>query len=167
MRLVTHPSPNHSARVTRCVAVCLHWTGGSYASALDWCQRREAKVSYHQIIAPNGEAAVLVDPERSAWAVGVSRAPDPFRGQAGNSMTYNLALAGGPPRAPTAEAITTLVQRIREVFAYYDWPRTDRYRITGHNEWAWPRGRKVDPVGSPSSPWLDLDAIRTAVGGLR
>lgn len=166
MSVLTHPSPHHSRRMASVVAVCVHWTGGSYASALDWCQRQVSKVSYHEIISPAGQVATLVAPERSAWSVGKSRAPEPFRGASGNSMTYNIALAGAPPVPPTAAARWVLVERIRAAFAHFGWPTTDRHRITGHHEWAWPRGRKADPVGDPAAPWLDLEAIRDAVAGV-
>lgn len=165
--MLTHASPNHSRRAVPCVAVCVHWTGGSYASAIDWCTRPAAKVSYHEIISPAGQVARLVAPDRASWSVGTSRAPLPWTGTAGNAMTYNIALAGAPPVPATAAAKFVLVERIREAFRHFGWPVTDGHRVTGHHDWAWPRGRKVDPVGDdPTAPWLDLVAIRRAVAGI-
>lgn len=161
MTTLSHPTVNHSARRgASVVAVCVHWTGGTYASAVDWCRRREASVSYHEIIAPDGTLATLVAPERSAWAVGKSRAPAPWEGASGNAMTYNIALAGGPRTPPTEAQRLVLLQRIVLAFATFGWSLKDSYRITGHHQWAWPRGRKVDPVGSG---WLDLNALRAQV----
>lgn len=168
MRPLTHPSPNHSARQTEPVAVCLHWTGGAFAGSLDWCMRRASKVSYHELVDRDGTVALLVPPDRAAWAVGRSLAPPPWQMHqyrtSGNSLTYNIALAGSPPQAPTAAQIMTVVGRCVAAFVHFGWPLTDRHRITGHIDWAMPRGRKVDPVGDARAPWLDLDAIRTAVG---
>jgi N-acetyl-anhydromuramyl-L-alanine amidase AmpD len=163
MRLLAHPSPHHSRRTVPCVAVCLHWTGGSFGSAVAWCQEPQSRVSYHEVIATNGAVAHLVDADRAAWAVGKSRAPEPFTGTAGNSMTYNIALAGAPPERPTAAQIASVIARCQAAFKAFGWPLTDRHRVTGHSDWAWPRGRKVDPVGDPTAPWLDLEAIRTAL----
>ncbi len=167
MLTLTHPSPNHSARryagkpVTP-VAVCLHWTGGTYKSAVDWCTRDESDVSYAKIVGPNGEVSTLVAPDRSSWSVGKSQAPAPWKGSHGNAMTYNIALAGGPPTKPTTAQVDATVQCIKETFAHFGWPLRDVFRITGHHEWAMPRGRKVDPVGSG---WLDLEEIRRRVRG--
>jgi N-acetyl-anhydromuramyl-L-alanine amidase AmpD len=168
MLALTHPTPNRSKRIAEPVAVCVHWTGGPFFSAVDWCMRRSAAVSYHEIIDRNGDIAVLVPPEFAAWSVGKSQAPEPWQRHphmtAGNALTYNIALSGGPPILPTATQIHTLIDRIVDTFAHFGWDHQDRYRITGHDAWAWPRGRKSDPTGNPKAPWLDLDAIRTAVG---
>jgi len=161
---LTHPSPNSSRRVAPCVAVCLHWTGGTYTSALNWCQRVESQVSYHEIIGPRGELATLVSPERAAWAVGRSVAPPPWHGQTtGNAMTYNIALSGAPPTKPTADQLQRLTERLVAAFGHFGWSLKDGWRITGHHQWAWPRGRKADPQGDARDPWLDLDAVRAAV----
>jgi N-acetyl-anhydromuramyl-L-alanine amidase AmpD len=162
--LLTHPSPNTSRRAVPCVAVCLHWTGGSYLSAVDWCQRAASKVSYHEIIGPQGELALLVPPDRAAWSVGRSIAPPPWQGAtSGNSMTYNIALSGAPPVKPTGDQLRVLTERIVVAFAHFGWSLKDGFRITGHHQWAWPRGRKVDPQGSATDPWLDLTALRASV----
>lgn len=163
MRLLTHPSPNHSRRVSPVVAVCLHWSGGSFASTVDWCTRPESQVSYHEAIARDGQVAHLVAVDRAAWSVGRSRPPAPWSDITGNSSTYNIALAGGPSVPPTAAQLYAVIVRTQAVFRHFGWPLTDRFRVTGHHEWAWPRGRKTDPVGHPDAPWLDLDAIRTAL----
>lgn len=156
--MLTNPSPNESRRVRPCVAVCLHWTGGSYASALDWCQRPEAKVSYHEIISPTGEVATLVDPDRSAWAVGKGKAPAPWQGTACNSMTYNIALAGAPPKPVTPAQWDTLMEQIRLAFRRFKWPLADTHRVTGHADWA--PGRKPDPWGNG---WLKVHEVREAL----
>jgi len=130
--------------------------------------RRQSKVSYHELIARDGEVALLVAPDRAAWAVGRSMAPAPWTSHpqktSGNSLTYNIALAGCPPVAPTAAQIMATVARCAAAFRHFGWLLTDRHRITGHIDWARPVFRKVDPVGDPNAPWLDLEAIRTAVG---
>jgi N-acetyl-anhydromuramyl-L-alanine amidase AmpD len=158
--MLTHPTPNESRRTRPCVSVCIHWTGGSYAGALAWCQNPEAKVSYHEIIGPNGEVATLVDPSRSAWAVGKGEAPAPWTGTACNSMTYNIALAGAPPKPVTTAQKQALTERIRAAFAVFKWPLTDTHRVTGHADWARPIGRKTDPWGQG---WLNVHEVRASL----
>lgn len=172
---LTHSSPNHSPRVVLCVAVCLHWTGGSYASAVDWCQRPESKVSYHEIIGRRGELATLVAHGRAAWSVGRSLAPAPWKGSSGNSMTYNIALAGTPPMPPTEQQVARAIERVREAFIFFGWPLSDAHRVTGHDGWAFPAGRKDDPEGrafraheikngrADPGPWLDLELVRARI----
>jgi len=160
---LTHPSPNHSPRAHRVEALCVHWTGGSYASALDWICRRESQVSYHAVIAPRGELATCAPWDRAAWSVGVSKQPDDLRftfGTKGNSATENIALAGGPPTPPTPAQVQMLVRVLRSRMIAHQWPLTDGWRIVGHADLAMPRGRKTDPTGRG---WLDLDAVRREV----
>lgn len=169
---LTHPSPNHSARRGPVEAVCVHWTGGTYASAVDWVCRPESVVSYHAIIGPTGDVAYCVPWDRAAWAVGASRQPDDARftfGARGNGATDNIALAGGPKTPPTAQQITMLLRQIRARFVARGWPMTDTWRILGHVDVAvYPaghpkagqRGRKPDPTGQG---WLNLDTIRQEI----
>lgn len=164
---ITHPSPNHSKRFKAVEAIVAHWTGGTYASAVDWCQRDESDVSYHEIIGPKGELAVLVAPDRGAWAVGCSKAPPRFHfGTSGNSGTYSIALAGGPPTPPTDAQRSVLLERLQWAFAYFGFNPTDTYRIISHTDVAvFPKGhpragqygRKPDPEGQH---WLPLAPIR-------
>jgi N-acetylmuramoyl-L-alanine amidase len=168
---LTNASPNHSGRGRRAVEmICVHWTGGSYESALDWICRDESDVSYHELIGPAGQLALSVAPERAAWSVGTSRAPAPFTcGGACNSASYNIALAGGPPTPPTEAARAVLVERIARAFQYFAFPPADVWRIVGHSALAvYPKGhpkagqygRKVDCEGSA---WLPLPPVRVAV----
>lgn len=159
---LTHPSPNHSRRMRAVEMVVVHWTGGSYASAVDWCQRAESQVSYHAIIAPTGETATLVPWDRSAWSVGKSKARDKrfTWGTSGNSASDNIALAGGPPTKPTKAALTALAQLVRARFAARGWPTSETWRIVGHADVCVPVGRKTDPEGQG---WMSLDSLRAAV----
>lgn len=141
----------------------MHWTGGSFESAVDWIRRPESKVSYHAVIAPNGDIATCVPWERAAWSVGVSRQPDDLRFTfmtRGNGATENIALAGGPPTPPTPAQVQMLVRLLRARMVAHNWPEKEGWRIVAHADLAMPRGRKVDPTGSG---WLDLEQVRRAV----
>lgn len=154
MNKLTHPSPNYSRRVRDVVSVCLHWTGGTYKSAVDWCTRDEAKVSYHAIVGRDGEVAILVKPDFTAWSVGPSKAPPPWEGTAGNSMTYNIGLAGGPSVPPTEAQKLATARLVASANKYFG---LSAESLTDHAMWAWPRGRKSDASGQG---WLSLGEIR-------
>ena len=162
-------SPNHTARAAgvRVETLGVHWSGGGFAGTLDWIGRREWKgeriyASYHALFGARGQVAYPVALERAAYSVGRSRADDPRFGwtTAGNSASENVALAGGPPAPPTAVQRAHLIAWLTARMRAHGWGADDAWRIRGHHQLAWPRGRKPDPVGSG---WLDLDAVRRAV----
>lgn len=171
-------SPNRSSRsyagkvvpVTCCI---VHWTGGTYESAIDWCLREESDVSYHVVISPKGERRQLVPWDRAAWAAGWSKSPDvrmPFNHpNSGNRASDNIGLAGGPPTPPTPAAIAALVLELVARFKARGWKADEVWRILGHDEVAvFPPaharagelGRKPDPQGQG---WLPLPPIRLEV----
>jgi len=181
---LNRPSPNRSHRLARVGLVVLHWTGGTFGSAVNWCCDPRSEVSYNDIVAPDGRVARLVPyVDYAAWAVGFAAVPPgaPYTFHRANHESVNLALAGGPPIPPTAAAVTTLVERIVAVFRL---PGTDLspdelWRIIGHEDVAvyGPEhkragqfGRKDDPTGRQfiaaghlQAPWLDIPAIRARV----
>lgn len=176
---LTHPSPNHTARAQGIKVECyiVHWTGGTYASAVDWCCRDESNVSYQLIIGPKpGQIAYLVPWDRACQAVGTSRAPRGFTfGRSGNSASDNIALAGGPPTGPTEFQRETLVSVLAERMQARGHASHEVHRILGHDQvavfpaldekgrphpFAGKLGRKTDPQGKG---WLPLDPIRAAV----
>lgn len=162
-------SPNHTARAPGVALETfgVHWTGGSFAATLDWIARREYQgkpiyASYHMLIGPAGEIAYPVDWARASYSLGVSRAHDArcTWTRAGNSASENIALAGAPPRKPPALQVTLLVEALVARLRAHGFGAADVWRIAGHDEVAWPRGRKPDPQGKA---WLPLSPVRDAV----
>lgn len=155
-------SPNKSRRRDTVKLLCVHWSGGSYASAVDWCLRDESDVSYHFLIGrERGEARLLVPWEYAAWSVGVSAPCDdraPFT--SGNHASENIALSGGPPTPASswqrAELVRILVERMRA----HGWGPSDVWRIVDHAALAMPRGRKPDVS---AAGWIQMDALRDAI----
>lgn len=172
--LTVKSSPNRARRIELVAFVCVHWTGGDFASAVDWCTRPESQVSYHEIIAKNGDTVQLVPFSASAWANGVCKNPDQARHPwaHANSASDNIALAGGPPIAPTDAQRAQLVKRIAERFRVREWGADETWRILGHCDIAvFPSdykvvalrgkyGRKLDPWGSG---WLQMAQLRDDV----
>lgn len=163
-------SPNHTARTPGVAleAFGVHWTGGSFAATLDWISRREYQgkpiyASYHMLIGPAGEIAYPVDWARASYSLGVSRAHDTrfTWTRAGNSASENIALAGAPPKKPTALQVEILVEALAARLQARGYGADDVWRIVGHDEVAWARGRKIDPQGKG---WLSLAPVRLAVG---
>jgi N-acetyl-anhydromuramyl-L-alanine amidase AmpD len=89
---VSRQTPNFSkGRVIHPTAVVLHHTSGSYAGGVSWCMNPASQVSYHVIIAPNGERTVLAGDNQRAWHAGVSS----WKGRKDlNSWSLGVAFAG-------------------------------------------------------------------------
>ena len=67
------PSPHISSRKgTEIAAIIIHHTGDSIESAISWMKMKESKVSYHYLIAKNGDIYQMVKEEDKAWHAGVS-----------------------------------------------------------------------------------------------
>lgn len=181
---LTNPSPNRTRRREYVTWLCVHWTGGTFGSAVDWCTRPESEVSYHTIISPEGKIARLVPYDFAAWAVGYSKSPLPnltFR--SGNHSSESIALAGGPPGEPTAAQRKALLGILAERMRAHGWGPGEVWRILGHDQVAiygpdhpdatkrGKFGRKPDPQGTdrwgkPIGGWLPLDGVRRAVADL-
>lgn len=171
-------SPNRTKRREPVRWLCVHWTGGSFASSVDWCCRKESRVSYHAIINLDGSIAQLVPWDYAAWAVGWSKPPAEWLTfTSGNHSSESIALAGAPPKPPTAAQVAALVQLLAERMRARGWGAQDVHRILGHDQVAVYEpghkkagqfGRKPDPQGTdawgkPDGGWLPLAPIRAAV----
>lgn len=150
-------SPNHVARPknTRPRVIVLHATGpGSLKGILEWVTNPAAKVSYHGLVAANGDYYQLVPPERAAYHAGQSE----WRGvTAVNSISLGLSFVnpnnGEIPLTPQQIAVA------KGVVQYWcqNFPIED---ITTHAAVARPVGRKTDPNNVPNFRLADfLDAL--------
>jgi N-acetyl-anhydromuramyl-L-alanine amidase AmpD len=171
VRAATDPrtSPNHTTRAAGVAleAFGVHWTGGGFNATLDWIGRDEYQgkriyASYHMLIGPGGELAYPVPWDRAAYSLGVSRSHDArfTWTRAGNSASENIALAGAPPRKPTDRQVALLIEALAERLRARGFGPDDTWRIVGHDQVAWARGRKQDPQGKG---WLPLAPVRAAV----
>ena len=171
----TKLSPNRSDRRESVKFIGLHWTGGGFSSAVNWCLNPDSEVSYHYIIDKDGNIQQLVDEADSAWSVGVSRSFYPqLKFASGNHASINIALAGAPHLGPvTQKQIDAAVSLASQIYKDFDWSTDDiDWRILGHSQVAVFRkghkqagqlGRKPDPDGQG---WLDLHKFRLAVKNL-
>jgi len=95
--------------------IVLHHTSGSYNGSVSWCMNPGSKVSYHVIIARNGNRTVLADDTARCWHAGVSSwqgIPDV------NSYSIGVAWEGDTYSNPLGEdamnsALEYLVPRVK------------------------------------------------------
>lgn len=108
-------TPNKSARPITPSMIVLHHTAGSYNGSVSWCMNPASKVSYHVIIARDGNRTVLADDTARCWHAGVSSwqgIPDVNSysiGVAWEGNTYDQPLEG----AAMESAIQYLVPRMK------------------------------------------------------
>lgn len=148
-----HPSPNLAlSPAHERLGVCFHHSVMDFASTIAHLLLPESQVSYHVLIAPDGNRARLVDDGHIAWHAGVSR----FQGRERcNDFLLGVSFAGDTRKAPLTE---------EQVASALDWlaPRWTRYSwtldwMTDHRQIA--PGRKDDLA---PAEWARLiDAIHT------
>lgn len=138
-------SPNQSPRTGLPRVIVLHATGkGTLKGILEWVTIPASKVSYHGLIAANGDYHAVVPPERAAWHCGASE----WHGvTAMNSCSLGLAFVnpndGVTPLTPQQIATARkVVTRWARVFPIED--------VTTHAAIARPPGRKTDPERVPN-----------------
>lgn len=70
---VIKQSPNVSNNPIKPLGIILHHSGGTYKSSVDWCLRKESKVTYHCMVDLNGDRTILAKDTQRAWHAGVSK----------------------------------------------------------------------------------------------
>jgi len=134
-------TPNKSIRTITPTMIVLHHTSGSYNGSVSWCMNPESNVSYHAIIARNGNRTVLADDTARCWHAGVSSwqgVPDC------NSYSIGVAWDGNTYDDPLDEtAMDSAIQ--------YIIPRMKRWhipvsRIVTHQQIAPSRKNDISPA---------------------
>ena len=85
---VIKQSPNVSNSPIKPLGIILHHSAGSYHSSVDWCLRKESKVSYHCIVDLTGDRTILAKDTQRAWHAGKSK----FKGK-NDCNTFMLGIA--------------------------------------------------------------------------
>lgn len=150
--MLTHPSPNHSARRQPVRCIVLHADASATESGtLSWMASKESGVSYHVLIGRKGEVYRLVPDDRVAWHAGKSE----WKGEP-MVNAFSLGLAFG--NRNDGQEPYTAEARAAAVVLCAAWCRQYQLTpdaITTHALIA--PGRKTDPLGFP------LDGFRDAV----
>lgn len=165
-------SPNKSARREAVQALVVHWSGGSFRSARDWCLRPESEVTYHLLLGRADDETELLCPwSYAAWACGAGRPPkgSPLAWKACNHATESIALSGGPPTPPTDSQVVRLTHHLAHRMRAHGWgPAEVDVRILDHRTTraaAIAAGVKATtkPDVSGAAGWLDMGSLRANV----
>ena len=138
-------------------------------SGLEWFSDPTCAVSYNRLYDKDGSIAQITPTmEQAAYHAGVCRPSSSlFTYKYPNSFFYGLAISANNNEVVTPLQQASLVEDIEAIFTFHQWSKNDLWRITGHSNEAWPRGRKVDPIGThPNKPVMDPAVIRVEVGKL-
>ena len=141
------------------VGIMLHDDGSaSDAGGMSWfVDPRNRSASYNFLILDNGDRVQVVPQTARAWHAGVCRPTDMFTYKDANSAFYGVATAASKGDGLTEEQLGGVISVCTDIFEQEDWSFDEVWRITGHKNQAWPRGRKDDPYN------YRVRAIRLAV----
>ena len=148
------------------LGVMLHYDGSTTdAGALAWFSHPDCKVSYNFLCWDDGNIHPIAPVYARAWHAGVCRSSDPrLPYRDANSAFYGVSIAAKPPDVVTPAQFESVYALCVSLFQREGWPRSETWRIVGHNTEAYPRGRKTDPEGpNAGRPVLSVEAIRQAV----
>jgi N-acetyl-anhydromuramyl-L-alanine amidase AmpD len=134
-------TPNKSGRPITPTMIVLHHTSGSYNGSVSWCMNPESKVSYHVIIARNGNRTVLAADTARCWHAGLSSwqgVPDC------NSYSLGVAWDGNTYEDPLGEdAMDSAIQYIVPRMKKWHIPMS---RIVTHQQIAPNRKNDISPA---------------------
>lgn len=170
MRLLQHTlaKRNYNGLIAPRMGVMLHYDdSASDRGALGWLTADPTcKVSYNVLVTDDGVGHEIAPLDKRAWHAGVCVSSDPVRlpYRDANSAFYGVAVAARDGEVVTPAQFAGVVGVVAMLAAKHGWDlRYEGWRIVGHNTEAWPRGRKVDPVGlTPNRPVLSVAAVRAA-----
>lgn len=165
--LVTHPvnSPWNDLLNESRQGILLHYDdSASDAGSLAWLTKDPTcHVSYNVLVMDDGTVYQVAPLTARAWHAGVCKPSDPGHPyRDANSAFYGVAVAAKDGEIVTPAQFLAVVDVCRTLALRHGWDlAAEPWRITGHDREAWPRGRKIDPVGTrPTMPVLSVDAVR-------
>lgn len=147
-----HSFPKPVLRDTTETFIVIHYDSGNSTNVILHYLRKTHK-SYHYYIERNGHVIQLVDPTRLGAHAGASRYG---LFTALNWTSVGICLQNMPPQNYTGAQYTSLIFLIQQL--QRRWPNITINKIVGHENIAWPRGRKRDP-----GPKFDWARVRIAL----
>ena len=164
------PSGHYNTRLRdKRVGVMVHYDGSaSDRGAVSWFGHPDCEVSYQALVLDDGTWVQIAPEGARAWHAGVCRPSSPrFSYSDGNSAFFGIAAATDTKHDVTTRQVLTLAWLVRRHFEREGWDLSETWRIMGHEDEAWPRGRRVDPSGgSRDNPIISLPDLRSLVGGV-
>lgn len=150
--------------------VCLHYDASSSdRGSVAWFKDPRARnVGYTYLILDDGEALLLAPYTARVYHAGRCRPSRDFQLQApyrdANSALIGVSIAATDGDRATVGQVEVVAAICHDIFVGEGWPLAETWRITGHEDEAWPRGRKIDPTGSdPERPVLSVAAVRATM----
>ena len=147
--------------------VMLHYDDSSSDdSGVGWFKHKDCVNGYNDYVLDDGSYWELSAYGRAARHAGSCRPSSSlFSYKSANSAFYGIAVAARSGEQATMPQLLTVAWITRIVFAREKWPLADLWRITGHEDEAWQRGRRADPSGyDKKRPVMSKQAIRHLVG---
>lgn len=145
--------------------IMLHYDASrSDVGAVAWLEDDErARASYHYLVLDDGRILQIAPPGSRAWHAGVCRpSRKQFTYTDGNNAFYGVAIAATQGEVATPAQKRAVTMLCHYLFWLEGWSPLESWRITGHADEAWPRGRKLDPHGVDDdhpNPVMEVDAI--------
>jgi N-acetyl-anhydromuramyl-L-alanine amidase AmpD len=137
--VVQRPFPASKLRDTSITYIILHNDSSlSPATTFRWLRRKKA--SYHYYIDRAGTIHKLIDPRYVAGHAGLSYYDGHWQL---NRISIGICLQNQLPQDYTAAQYTSLRWLVNAMHRRY--PNSKHTPILGHDQVAWPRGRKYDP----------------------
>ena len=136
-------------------AIVLHHTSGNYNGSVAWCLDPTSRVSYHCIVAKDGQRSVLADPDERTWHAGVSS----WRGRKDlNSWSVGAAFEGDTNKHQLNDAeMESMADYLLPIMKRYDLSLRD---VTDHRTVS--PGRKDDLAMTEFARFKDYLAKRLA-----
>lgn len=143
--------------------IMLHYdASASDISAVAWLEDdARAGGTYHFLVLDDGRIITLAPLTTRPWHAGVCRPSPAFNYHDANSATYGISIAATDGEQATSAQMTSVARLCQYLYWLEGWDLDEEWRITGHSDEAWPRGRKADPRGTGTVPVMDITVIRS------
>ena len=152
-----------SALKDKRLGVMLHYDGSvSDYGGMNWFRSSDCKVSYHFLVLDDGSYVPIAPIGSAAWHAGnCTPSNSTLHYHHANSAFYGIAAATNSTTPVTQKQLLTISALTRMVFDLNKWDLRQTWRITGHADEAWPRGRRIDPYGFETrSPILNIKSVK-------
>lgn len=156
------------------VGVCWHYDGSrTDAGAENWFDDPAFKLSYGRAYTDGGRR-IRLTPSITNRAYHMGKCRTDARVKGANGAFYGLCITAGAGQQATAAQFEAICRDTADIARYHQ-QRGDKgwelsnigYWLTGHEVWATPKGRKIDPTGAdPDRPVLSLVRGRIRVAEL-
>lgn len=153
------------------IAVMLHFDASSTdLGSVGWFKMAGARLAgYHFLVMDDGTYVTMGPYNARMYHAGVCRPSDELLAHGltyrdANSAFIGIAIAADQDDVITPIQLMCMAALTRNVFEKEKWDTDEIWRIVGHDQEAWERGRKIDPTGlDPKHPVVSVDFVQRLV----